>query len=93
MMTGTTRDPLPDDVQRRRLCELLADALVDIRTAEAGRANALAYALHILPRTMWGWGTWSIKDQRGRLAYYQAKHPGGPDYVAMFDAIFAHREG
>jgi hypothetical protein len=81
---------LPTEAQRRRLCDLLADALVDIRSSDAKRANDLAYALHNLPRTMWGWGTWSVAGQRGMLAHFQRLHPdGGPDYVAMFDAIFA----
>jgi hypothetical protein len=90
-VTATDRDPLPNEEQRRLLCELLADALTDIRSADPDpdRGRALAYALHNLPRTMYGWGTWSIEGQRGILAYFQAQHPGGPDYAAMFTAIFS----
>jgi len=87
-MTDSPRDPLPDGEQRRKLCELIADALVDIRAADAERGRALAHALHNLPRTMYGWGTWSIEGQRGMLAHFQSRHPGGPDYVAVYDAIF-----
>jgi hypothetical protein len=92
-MADATRDPLPSDEQRRLLCDLLADALVDIRTADEERAHALAYALHNLPRIMWGWGTWSVPGQRAMLAYFQAKHPDGADYVTQFDAIFTGRAG
>jgi hypothetical protein len=49
----------------------------------------LAYAFHNLPLEMYGWGTWSVAVTRGRLVHYQDEYPTcGPDYVAMFDAIF-----
>lgn len=93
-MPPPTPDPLPNEQQRRLLCDLIAEALVDIRAeTDAERSRDLAYALHNLPRTMWGWGTWSVERQRGALAYFQSRHPdSGSSYVAMFDAIFAGRE-
>ena len=90
-MADPTRDSLPTDDQRRLLCDLIAVALVDLRAEETQRGRDLAYALHNLPKTMWGWGTWSVDGQRASLAHFQSRHPGGPDYVAMFDAIFAPR--
>ena len=81
-------DPLPTDAQRRMLCDLIADALTDIRAADGERARALAYAIHNLPRTMYGWGTWSVAGQRAMLAHFQDQHPGGVDYVARFEEIF-----
>jgi hypothetical protein len=97
-MTGTTvdPDPLPNDAERRALCELLAAALVEIRSVAGGghkgvdavQAHDLAYAFHNLPREMYGWGTWSIAGFRGRLVHYQRKYPGGTDFVKMLDKIF-----
>jgi hypothetical protein len=81
-------DPLPNDQERRLICELIADAFIDIRSADGERARALAYALHNLPRTMYGWGTWSIEEQAARLKHFQSKYPGGLDYVARFEGIF-----
>jgi hypothetical protein len=81
-------DPLSSEEQRRRLCEILHTALIDIRAGDHARGRALANALHNLPKTMYGWGTWSVGGQRGRLSHFEADHPGGPKYVAMFDAIF-----
>ena len=89
-------DPLPTDDQRRRLNEMVADAFVDLRNLLAGdpapedtaRAYHLAYTFHNLPREMYGWGTWSADQMRGRLARYCDMFPGGPDYLAKFNAIF-----
>ncbi len=81
-------DPLPDEEQRRLLCALIADAFVDIRAADSDRGRALAHALHNLPRTIYGWGVWSIEGQRAMLAHFESRHPGGPNYLAMFDDIF-----
>ena len=88
VMAVPSGDPLPNEQQRRQLCDLLAEALTDLRHADAPRGNALAHALHNLPRTMYGWGTWSVYGQRAMLVHFQQTHPGGPDYVALFDAIF-----
>jgi hypothetical protein len=81
-------DPLPTEDQRRRLCEILYTALIDMRTCDVERAHALAYALHNLPKTMWGWGTWNVKAQRQALSYFQSKYEGGANYIAMLDEIF-----
>jgi hypothetical protein len=93
-------DPLPTEEQRKALCELLADVLVEIRgvagdggpDGDCVQAWTLAYAVHNLPLEMYGWGCWSISDTRARLRGYQNKYPGGPDHVAKFDAIFT-KEG
>ena len=83
-------DPLPDDDQRRRLCELMHAAFIELRGVyrEAEQVHELAYAFHNLPLTMFGWGTWSWAGLRAVLARYRARFPeGGPDYAAMLDAI------
>jgi hypothetical protein len=86
-MVNSVPDPLPSDEQRKLLCELIADALVDIRGADGERGRALAYALHNLPRTMYGWGRWSIAGQKAMFAFFQSKHPGGVDYAKKFEDI------
>jgi hypothetical protein len=87
------KDPLPNDEQRRALCQLLHDAFIFLRYASEAEANALAYVLHNIPLEMYGWGTWDVKQTRGRLLKFQTEHytrPNhGPDFVATFDAIFA----
>jgi hypothetical protein len=95
MSRANNPDPLPTEPQRKALCEMLAAALIEIRIAAGGgggvdalQASDLADAFHNLPREMYGWGSWSVADFRGRLAYYQEKYPGGPDYVKMLDTIF-----
>jgi hypothetical protein len=83
-------DPLPDEDQRRRLCELIHAAFVELRGIhhESEQVHELAYAFHNLPLTMYGWGTWSWDGLRAMLARYRARFPaGGPDYVAMLEAI------
>jgi hypothetical protein len=87
-MACAPRDPLPTEEQRRLLCELIADALIEIRAGDTERGVALADALHNLPRTMYGWGTWSIEGQSARLAHFQRRHPGGQDYMTLFNAVF-----
>ena len=94
-------DPLPSDEQRRMLCDMLHDALNEIRIVSGGgrrvgdakQAHDLAYAFHNLPKTMYGWGTWSIAGQRAMLRHYQDKYPGGLDYVGRWDAIFGTSGG
>ena len=94
------RDPLPTDEQRRRLCEMIAAAFVEIRLlgweGKAQQAGDLADAFHNVPREMYGWGKWSRHIFRGMLEHYQHKYPteesGGRDYVAMFDEVFGHEE-
>ena len=84
-------DPLPDEDQRRRLCELLYAAFVELRGVHhrPDQVHDLAYVFHNLPRNMYGWGTWSVGGLRAKLARYRKDFPdGGPDYVAMLDAIY-----
>jgi hypothetical protein len=84
-------DELPNDNQRRLICELIADAFIELRSINdnAEQVHALAYAFHNLPLEMYGWGTWSVKFTRGRLRRYRDLFPiTGPDYVAKFNAIF-----
>lgn len=82
-------EKLPTDEQRKALCEILHAAFVEVRTAcdQPQQVYDLSYALHNLPLEMYGWGTWEPDRLRGSLRHYREKHPGGPDYVAMFDAI------
>ncbi|MGL6073218.1 MAG: hypothetical protein ACRC8S_03545 [Fimbriiglobus sp.] len=83
-------DPLPNDDQRRQLCELLHAAFVELRTVsnDSEQVHELSYAFHNLPLTMYGWGTWSWGGLRAVLVRYRERFPrGGPDYAAMLDAI------
>jgi hypothetical protein len=86
------RDPLPNDEQRRALGMLLHDAFNFLRYANVDESQALAYALHNIPAEMFGWGVWSVAWTRARLLQFQTEHYSGPnhgpDFVAMFDAIF-----
>lgn len=86
----SNHDPLPTEEERRRLCELMAHAFVELRYLTGQQAHDLAYAFHNLPLEIWGWGTWSVAGTRTRLAHYQSKHPRsmGEDYLARFDAIY-----
>lgn len=81
---------LPTDSQRRALCELMAEAFIELRYLEGDQAHDLAYAFHNLPKAMYGWGTWSVEGLRGSLQHYQSKHKAnlGFDYVAALDKIF-----
>ncbi len=67
-------------------------AFVELRVLPEHQAHDLAYAFHNLPKTMYGWGQWSVEGARGPLAYYQQKHQAnlGFDYVAAFDTIFSN---
>ena len=86
------RDPLPNDNQRRALGELLHEAFVFMRYGSASQNQALAYALHNIPVEIYGWGTWDVRHTRGQLRKFQFEQysddDAGPDFVAMFDAIF-----
>ena len=84
-------DPLPDDNQRRWLCELMHAAFIELRSVyhRPEQVHALAYAFHNLPLTMYGWGAWSWSGLRAVLARYREQFPeGGPDYAAMIDALY-----
>jgi hypothetical protein len=69
------------------------EAFVELRSLPEEQAHDLAYAFHNLPKTMYGWGSWSVESARGPLAHYQTKHKAniGYDYVAALDAIFRDR--
>jgi hypothetical protein len=67
-----TDDELPTDEQRKKLCELVHEAFVELRYFDRERGNDLAYALHNLPREMYGHGKWSIQRTRSALQRYQA---------------------
>ncbi len=85
------RDILPDESQRRLLCELLHEAFVELRyiNDRPKQVHELAYAFHNLPLTMYGWGTWNVRGLRAVLARYREQFPvAGPDYVVMLDAIY-----
>ena len=84
------KQPLPTDEQRQALCDLMYEAFVELRYLTGDQAHDLAYAFHNIPKTMFGWGHWSIEGTRAKLMHYQTKHQGnlGFDYVAAFDAIF-----
>ena len=84
------KDPLPTEEQRRALCDLMHEAFVELRYLDGQQGHDLAYALHNLPKTMYGWGGWSVEETREALLRYQAKHKSnlGFNYVAAFDAIF-----
>src|SRR5258708_15980007 len=75
---------------RQRLCDLMHEGFVELRYLPEQQAHDLAYAFHNLPKTMYGWGHWSVEEARGALMRYQTKHQAnlGFDYIAAFDAIF-----
>lgn len=81
---------LPNDEQKKALCELIYEAFVELRYLDGEQARDLAYAFHNLPLEMYGWGTWDSQHTRGRLAYYQSKHANnlGTNYVELFNKIF-----
>jgi hypothetical protein len=81
---------LPTEEQRKAICNLIHEAFVELRYLEGEQAHDLAYAFHNIPKTIYGWGTWSVEGARASLQHYQTKHKEnlGFDYVAAFDAIF-----
>jgi hypothetical protein len=87
---ATDTEPLPTPEQRQALCGLMYEAFVELRYLPEEQAHDLAYAFHNLPKTMYGWGQWSVEGARAALVHYQTKHQSnlGFDYVAAFDAIF-----
>ena len=87
---ATDKQKLPSAEQRQALCDLMYHAFVELRYLPEEQAHDLAYAFHNLPKTMYGWGHWSVEGARAALSRYQTKHQGnlGFDYVASFDAIF-----
>jgi hypothetical protein len=83
-------DPLPNEDQRKALCDLMRWAFVELRLLDGGQAHDLADAFHNSPHEMYGRGRWSVAATRAQLQHYQTKHAAnkGFNYVAAFDAIF-----
>ena len=83
-------EPLPNEEQRRQLCELMHMAFVDLRRLDGDQAHDLADAFHNLPHEMYGKGKWSVSRARAFLERYCDKHHGHGtyNYVAAFDKIF-----
>ena len=81
---------LPNDEQRRLLCDLMAEAFTELRYFTGDQAHDLAYAFHNLPKEIYGWGSWSAESARARLQHYQSKYQDnvGFRYVDAFNAIF-----
>ena len=72
-------DPLPNDDQRRRLCELIHEAFLELKGVchEAEQVHELAYAFHNLPLTIYGRGTWSWDGLRGSAGSLSRAVPQG----------------
>jgi hypothetical protein len=87
---SSDKEQLPSPEQRRALCDLMHAAFVELRYLTGDQAHDLADAFHNVPKTMYGWGHWSVEGARAKLMHYQAKHKAnlGFDYVAAFDAVF-----
>jgi hypothetical protein len=87
---STDDQQLPTAQQRQGLCDLMHEAFVELRYLPEQQAHDLAYAFHNLPKTMYGWGHWSVDGTRAALMHYQTKHKDnlGFNYVSAFEAIF-----
>lgn len=87
--------PLPNETQRARLDHLLADVLVRIRhlAREQGaeEIEALADALHNVPREMHGWGRWAPDLTRGMIEDYAARYEQA-GLLERYDEAFATSE-
>jgi hypothetical protein len=84
---------LPNDAQRKKLCEMLHHAFVDIRSLAGGghgeQASDLADAFHNLPHEMWC-DYFSITYFRDSfLGPYYRKWPQRPvhDYRTMLEEV------
>lgn len=89
---------LPTDAQRRKLCEMMHMAFVEMRLlgwgGKAEQAADLADAFHNLPTDIWS-EDFSLQFFRDSfLGVYQRKYPVGRtrDYVAMVDEIIAMQD-
>jgi hypothetical protein len=93
---------LPTERQKEKLCEMLADAIDEMRALTSPRyfwdrsrkleqVGELANAFHNLPREIYGWGTWDWDLFRERLCRYQCKYLGEDEaetgFVVMLDQI------
>ncbi len=85
------KDPLPNECQRRRLCELLHYAFVDIRAyAYEGKhleAGELADIFHNIPNEMYGDGLWDLTALIQGLEVYHKEY-GGRNYPLLLYRIF-----
>ena len=83
-------EPLPNEKQRRQICELMHWAFVELRRLDGDQAHDLADAFHNLPQERYGKGKWSVSRTRAFLQRYHDKHQGHGtyNYVAAFDKIF-----
>lgn len=85
------KDIIPNEQQRREICELLHYALIDIRAyAYEGKyleAAELADIFHNIPNEMYGTGLWDLASLVQRVETYQDKN-GGRDYVSHLKKIF-----
>jgi hypothetical protein len=81
---------LPNEAQRKALCELMHHAFVELRCLSGEQSQDLAYAFHNLPVEIYGWGSWNAEDARKRLKHYQNKYSKNPgvNYVELFNKIF-----
>jgi hypothetical protein len=78
--------------QRQQLCEMIAQAFLDMRglalQGKTQQAFDLADAFHNLPVMMWSSG-FKVMYSRSHFSTYQQYHAEtNTDYVAMHDAIF-----
>jgi len=84
---------MPNDTQRKKLCQMLGWAFTEIRARAAEgqgkRASDLADAFHNLPHEMWAEHfSFSIFREAFLKPYYRnwpTEHPH--DYLAMLDEI------
>ena len=88
----------PTDAQRQKLCEMIYQAFLEIRTlggsGKAKQAGDLADAFHNLPIDMWH-NDFSLRFFRNAfLEVYQKKYAAGMarDYVTMVDQIIEMRD-
>ncbi len=82
---------LPNDAQRRALCDLFHYAFVDIRESlrdgKIQDAEALADVFHNIPHEMYGYGLWNLASVVNSLREYRAMH-GGRRYLDYLRKIF-----
>ena len=86
------------DAQRRKLCEMMYHAFVDLRllgwAGKPEQAADLADAFHNLPNDIWH-DDFDLEFFRDSfVGVYQRKYPEGQirDYVSMVDEIIAMRD-
>ena len=88
-----TKDVLPNEERRKRLCEMMHSAFVVLRALcdenKSKQAGRLADAFHNLPTEMYGVGSWDlVRLRQGLLEYEQEYETHHRDFVGMLDDIF-----